>query len=197
MDIHYDIISSNITTHPNNLTISQQWETVMLEVQKQSLGEQERARLAFNIVNYITSDDLPIRLLITRAPQAMAKIATETNVHKEHRQINGKKSGIIYSKQEVMLPKTITTQSHFTVNRVVDGTSKPLSSDNLIDCLQSGDIITPLDGILFLKCKRIASDIERLRKGGNRSINMKRIIVSDSFTGTTRKMASYQLNPTL
>ncbi|MEZ9129894.1 hypothetical protein AB4145_25365, partial [Vibrio splendidus] len=68
------------------------------------LGEIARARLAFNLVDYITSEDLPFRLFITRAPQAMATIGEETRVYKEHRVINGKQSGMIYAKSEQMLP---------------------------------------------------------------------------------------------
>jgi hypothetical protein len=79
--------------------------------------------------------------------------------------------------------------------RYVDGLTQPLSSASLIDCLKTGEIITPLDGILFLGCKRIASDISRLKKSApDMNLNMKRIEVSDSFTGTSRKMASYKLS---
>jgi hypothetical protein len=36
------------------------------------LGEFARARLAFNMVDYITSEGLPFHVFVTRAPQAMA-----------------------------------------------------------------------------------------------------------------------------
>jgi hypothetical protein len=48
--------------------------------------------------------------------------------------------------------------------------------------------------ILFLNCKRIAGNISLLKKKEASLIpTMKRIEVSDSFTGTSRRMASYTL----
>ncbi|MEZ9129043.1 hypothetical protein AB4145_20905, partial [Vibrio splendidus] len=94
---------------------------------------------------------------------------------------------------EQMLPKEIHYTNEFMATRYVAGTKTPLSATSLVDCLKAGDVITPLDGILFLGCKRIASDIARLKKiEPTMNIEMKRIEVSDNFTGTTRKMASYE-----
>ena len=145
-------------------------------------------------MDYITSDDLPLRLLITRAPQAMAKIADEISVHKEHRVINNKKSGVVYSRSEQMIPKALNYKAQYTAQRIVDGKSHSLSTNNLLGCLEAGDTLTPLDGLLFLQCKRIAIDMARFKKRHSHlNIEMNRIEVSDSFTGTTRKMASYRL----
>jgi hypothetical protein len=114
--------------------------------------------------------------------------------HKESRIINSKKSGIIYSRREQMVPKTLNYNTHYTAQRIVNGQSQPLIANNLLECLEAGETLTPLDGLLFLQCKRIASDMARLKKRySHLNIKMKRIEVSDSFTGTTRKMASYQL----
>ena len=192
--IHYDIQHINVKSDKESAQLTQQWQQVLQICREESLGEMARARLAFNLVDYITSEDLPFRLLITRAPQAMAAIGEEVNVYKEHRVINGKQSGMVYAKSEQMLPREIHYTDQFVATRYVDGLTRPLSSASLIDCLKTGEIITPLDGILFLGCKRIASDISRLKKSApDMNINMKRIEVSDSFTGTSRKMASYAL----
>lgn len=193
--IHYDIQHINVKSDKESTQLTQQWQQVLQICREESLGEMARARLAFNLVDYITSEDLPFRLLITRAPQAMAAIGEEVNVYKEHRVINGKQSGMVYAKSEQMLPREIHYTDQFVATRYVDGLTRPLSSASLIDCLKAGEIITPLDGILFLGCKRIASDISRLKKSApDMNINMKRIEVSDSFTGTSRKMASYKLS---
>ena len=190
--IHYDIQDAKVSSNKESSRLTNQWEQVLEICREKSLGEVMRARLAFNLVDYITSEDLPFRLLITRAPQAMATIGEETRVYKEHRIINGKQSGMIYAKSEQMLPKEIRYTNEFVANRYVNGIKTPLSATSLVDCLKAGEVITPLDGILFLGCKRIASDIARLKKvEPTISINMTRIEVSDSFTGTTRKMASY------
>ena len=190
--IHYDIQDAKVSSNKESSRLTNQWEQVLEICREKSLGEVMRARLAFNLVDYITSEDLPFRLLITRAPQAMATIGEETRVYKEHRIINGKQSGMIYAKSEQMLPKEIRYTNEFVATRYVNGIKTPLSATSLVDCLKAGEVITPLDGILFLGCKRIASDIARLKKvEPTISINMTRIEVSDSFTGTTRKMASY------
>lgn len=191
--IHYDILKVKVRSDKESTRLTSQWDQVLQICRDKPLGEIARARLAFNLVDYITSEDLPFRLFITRAPQAMATIGEETRVYKEHRVINGKQSGMIYAKSEQMLPKEIHYTNEFVATRYVDGTKTPLSAISLVDCLKAGDVITPLDGILFLGCKRIASDIARLKKiEPTMNIEMKRIEVSDNFTGTTRKMASYE-----
>lgn len=192
--IHYDVQHIKVKSDKESAQLARQWQQVQQICREESLGDMERARLAFNLVDYITSEDLPFRLLITRAPQAMAAIGDEVNVYKEHRVINGKQSGMVYAKSEQMLPKEIHYKNEFVVTRYVNGLTRPLSHPSFVDCLKAGEIITPLDGILFLGCKRIASDISRLKKAEPRmSLTMKRIEVSDSFTGTSRKMASYVL----
>lgn len=191
--IHYDIHKVKVRSDKESTRLTSQWDQVLQICRDKPLGEIARARLAFNLVDYITSEDLPFRLFITRAPQAMATIGEETRVYKEHRVINGKQSGMIYAKSEQMLPKEIHYTNEFMATRYVAGTKTPLSATSLVDCLNAGDVITPLDGILFLGCKRIASDIARLKKiEPTMNIEMKRIEVSDNFTGTTRKMASYE-----
>nr|WP_102428829.1 hypothetical protein [Vibrio sp. 10N.261.54.E10]PMK08548.1 hypothetical protein BCU07_17805 [Vibrio sp. 10N.261.54.E10] len=191
--IHYDILKVKVRSDKESTRLISQWDQVLQICRDKPLGEIARARLAFNLVDYITSEDLPFRLFITRAPQAMATIGEETRVYKEHRVINGKQSGMIYAKSEQMLPREIHYTNEFVATRYVAGTKTPLSATSLVDCLKAGDVITPLDGILFLGCKRIASDIARLKKiEPTMNIEMKRIEVSDNFTGTTRKMASYE-----
>ncbi len=161
-NIHYQIQRINVKTDKETPSLTAQWQQVAQICKAEQLGEVARARLAFNVVDYITSEDLPLRLLLTRAPQAMAQIGTETTVHKEHRTINGQ--------------------------------TKPLQTSSLLEALKQEAFITPLDGIFFLDCKRIATDIARLRKQNPKlNIVMKRVEVSDSFTGTTRKMACYSL----
>lgn len=193
-NIHYQIQRINVKTDKETPSLAAQWQQVAQICNAEQLGEVARARLAFNVVDYITSEDLPLRLLLTRAPQAMAQIGAETTVHKEHRTINGKSSAMVYSKIEQMLPKEIHYTTDFLATRYINGQTKPLQTSSLLEALKQEAFITPLDGIFFLGCKRIASDIARLRKQNPKlNIVMKRIEVSDSFTGTTRKMACYSL----
>lgn len=193
--IHYDIHSYKVRSDKESLSLTSQWQQVLQICREKPLGELARARLAFNMVDYITSEDLPFRLLITRAPQAMAAIAEETIVYKEHRTINGKQSGMVYSKNEQIIPKDITYTTEFAATRYINGITRVLPMTSLTECLEAKEIITPLDGILFLNCKRIASNISRLKKRETSLVPiMKRIEVSDSFTGTSRSMASYTLS---
>ncbi|HBC3987620.1 TPA: hypothetical protein KD867_004214 [Vibrio parahaemolyticus] len=93
-----------------------------------------------------------------------------------------------------MLPKKICYTTDFLATQYINGQTKPLQTSSLLEALKQETFITPLDGILFLGCKRIASDIARLRKQNPQlNIVMKRVDVSDSFTGTTRRMACYSL----
>ncbi len=93
-----------------------------------------------------------------------------------------------------MLPKEIHYTTDFLATRYINGQTKPPQTSSLLEALKQEAFITPLDGIFFLGCKRIASDIARLRKQNPElNIVMKRAEVSDSFTGTTRKMACYSL----
>ena len=123
MNIHYDIHRLQVDVDKEPISLTQQWQNVMNIVNSESYGEIERARLAFNLVDYITSDDLPLRLLISRAPQAMAKIAEETPIYKEQRVINNKKTGVVYSRSEQMIPKTLNYKAQCTAQRIVDGRS--------------------------------------------------------------------------
>ena len=192
--IHYELSKINVVANGEVPRISAQWENVMSMCSERGLSEIERARLAFNMVDYITSEDLPLRLLITRAPQVMAKIAEETKVHREIRKINSK-NGTFYSRSKLILPNELEYRSSYSARRIINGTAKALSSRNLLNCLEKGDTVTTIDGILFLGLKRIASDIAKIKaKNSDLSIDMKRIEVFDSFNKKKYKTASYTLS---
>ncbi|EHJ9984908.1 hypothetical protein KB976_004011 [Vibrio parahaemolyticus] len=193
-NIHYQIQRIRVKNDKETPSLDAQWQQVVQICKAEQLGEVARARLAFNMVDYITSEDLPFRLLVTRAPQAMAQIGSETTIHKEHRLINGKSSAMVYSKVEQMLPREMHYTTDALATRYVNGQTRPIKATSLFEALKQEAFITPLDGILFLGCKRIASDIARLRKQKpDLNITMNRVKVSDSFTGTSRKMACYSL----
>ena len=194
MKIHYDIKQLIVNNPFEPIHITKQWECVIAESAKLKLGELSRARLALNLVDYITSDDLPRRLLITRSPQCIAALEEERKIYKDFRTINTHKGGVVYSGYDRIIPKKFEYEINIKAIRAVNGTSRALSSSNLLDCLKNGDTVSALDGILFLNSKRIAADIARLKqKYTNLTIQMNRVEVSDNFTNTTRKMASYSL----
>jgi hypothetical protein len=194
MKIHYEIERLIVSNPFVPIHITEQWDRVFAESARLKLGELSRSRLALNLVDYVTSEDLPRRLLVTRAPQCMAALGKERKIYKDFRVINGRKGGVVYSGHDRIIPNKFEYEMNIKAKRIVDGTSQSLSSSDLLNCLKNGDIVTSLDGILFLDCKRVAADIARLRKKHPElDIEMKRIEVSDSLTNTTRKMASYRL----
>ncbi|END8868603.1 DNA-binding protein, partial [Escherichia coli] len=58
--------------------------------------------------------------------------------------------------------------------------------------LESGLIVTALDGLFWLGIQRIAADVQRLRQSGM-TIITRDVEVSDSLTGTTRGVSGYSL----
>ncbi|EGA1593972.1 DNA-binding protein, partial [Shigella sonnei] len=58
--------------------------------------------------------------------------------------------------------------------------------------LESGLIVTALDGLFWLGIQRIAADVQRLRQSGM-TIITRDVEVSDSLTGTTRVVSGYSL----
>lgn len=58
--------------------------------------------------------------------------------------------------------------------------------------LESGLLVTALDGLFWLGTQRIAADVQRLRQSGM-VIVTREVEVSDSLTGTTRLVSAYTL----
>ncbi|HEA7697778.1 TPA: DNA-binding protein, partial [Escherichia coli] len=58
--------------------------------------------------------------------------------------------------------------------------------------LESGLIVTALDGLFWLGIQRIAADVQRLRQSGM-TIITRDVEVSDTLTGTTRMVSAYTL----
>ncbi|EMQ2878964.1 hypothetical protein V9N52_004321, partial [Vibrio navarrensis] len=119
MNIHYDIQSIAVKAHNEPAHLAQQWQEVQTIAREKQLGELARARLAFHLVDYLTSEDLPLRLLITRAPQAMAALDNENKVHKTRCTIKGhpKNMSVVYSRSKLILPTYFEYTSHYLAQR--------------------------------------------------------------------------------
>ncbi len=75
VDYHLEKYLLTEVAEPERLT--RQWAEVMRECREQKSGAEERLRLALLNVDYVTSFELPFRLLLTRAPQLIDGIRNE------------------------------------------------------------------------------------------------------------------------
>ena len=57
-----------------------QWQDVLEECRQTEAGPEERLRIALLNVDYVTSFELPFRLLLTRTPQMIAALREEWDV---------------------------------------------------------------------------------------------------------------------
>lgn len=73
-DIHYQAekYCFMATGEPAHLT--RQWAEVLLACREQQAAPEERLRIALLSVDYVTSFELPFRLLLLRAPQLIAEV---------------------------------------------------------------------------------------------------------------------------
>lgn len=197
MNINYEVLRKNTVNSSEPPHITEQWQSVIQQCENKRLGELERARLALNSVDYVTSNDLPFRLLITRSPQCIEKLSKEQKIHKQHCIINGRHGGAVYtlsSPKNIEIPRAFVYHNTYSIKRIQDGKISAGYNEyaNFHDALSAGCYVTALDGILFFGKKRIAADINVLkRQSTDIDVVMERVMVMDSFTGNTRKMACY------
>ncbi|MGX5149641.1 DNA-binding protein, partial [Enterobacter hormaechei] len=95
VDYHLEKYLLTEAGEPERLT--RQWAEVMRECHDQKSGAEERLRLALLNVDYVTSFELPFRLLLTRAPQLIDSIRNEFQLSQKNVLFNGKRFGCVYS----------------------------------------------------------------------------------------------------
>lgn len=185
--------------------IASQWETVLAECQRKTAGSEERLRTALLSVDYLTSFELPFRLLLIRAPQLVDKLRKELDIYQKPATINGKKRGTAYSLNADFscVPDEFRYRLASRIRRVsTDGTTATSFQhiakqakdprERLKLALESGLFVNALDGMFWLGLQRIAADIAVLRKSGL-AIATSEVEVFDTLTGTVRMISSYQL----
>jgi hypothetical protein len=192
---HHHIAEASETPHQ-----AKQW----LMVQQQHAGEIARVRLALHSLPYVTSYELPFRLLLIRAPQAIEKLRDELTIHCRRVEINGNKRGVLYSlKRDVVAPEAFRYSRRFRVFRsgAEGGTESSYTHiagqvssprERLRLALTSGLLVTALDALLFFGVQRIASDIAALRKGGL-NIDLLHVEAFDSQTMQLREIPAYRM----
>lgn len=185
--------------------IASQWKDVLAECQQEQAGVEERLRIALLNVDYVTSFELPFRLLLTRTPQLIDKLRKEFSLTQKSVLINEKRRGQVYSisadlsrvpdafryrlssRIRRMDDQTLTTAPY---QQVASETKQP--EDRLRLALESGLAVNALDGLFWLGIQRIAADIQRLRASGM-PIQTTDVEVFDTLTGTVRTITAYHL----
>lgn len=66
--IDYRIEKYQLTEASETPKITAQWQQVINTCQQQKAGSTERLRIALQTVDYVTSFELPFRLMLIRAP---------------------------------------------------------------------------------------------------------------------------------
>ncbi|HHA2044936.1 TPA: DNA-binding protein [Enterobacter cloacae] len=187
---------------PERLT--RQWAEVLEECREQQAGAEERLRLALLNVDYVTSFELPFRLLLTRAPQLIDGLRKELQLSQKYVLFNGKRFGCVYSLKMNLdgIPDEFNYHLKTRIQRSDSegGSEVPYRQiaqqvkaprERLKLALENGLAVTALDGLFWFGIQRIAADVQRLRKTGMR-ITTSGTEVFDTLTSTRRQIPVYR-----
>ncbi|EKP9810898.1 DNA-binding protein, partial [Escherichia coli] len=157
--------------------LHQQWQDVLEECRQTEAGPEERLRIALLNVDYVTSFELPFRLLLTRTPQLIAALREEWDISQKNVVFNDKRFGCVYSLKASLsgVPDTYRYHLSHRIRRVIgnENTSSPYQQiarevkaprERLKHALEAGLLVTALDGLFWFGSQRIAADVLRLRK---------------------------------
>ncbi|PBI82249.1 hypothetical protein EDF78_102453 [Rahnella sp. BIGb0236] len=203
--IDYQIEKYRFTETTESPRLIQQWKDVIAECQENKAGAEERLRIALLNVDYVTSFELPFRLLLTRAPQLIDRVRDELQLSQKNVLFNGKRFGCVYSLKmdlggipdefQYHLATRIRRINAAGINeapyrQIAQQTKAP--RDRLRLALEAGLEVNPLDGLFWFGLQRIAADVLRLRKTGM-PVATSEVEVFDTLTGTTRPVPAYRL----
>ncbi|EOC9629794.1 ECs1377 family protein [Enterobacter ludwigii] len=95
IDYQIEKYQFSCASEPPRLT--RQWGDVLEECRQLKAGAGERLRIALLNVDYVTSFELPFRLLLIRTPQLIAGLRDELQVSQKSVIFNGKRFGCVWS----------------------------------------------------------------------------------------------------
>lgn len=169
-------------------------------------GAAERLRIALLNVDYVTSFELPFRLLLIRTPQLIAGLRDELQLSQKEALFNGKRFGCVWSLCSDLsaIPDEFQYRMVTRIRRLdpTGVTASPYQQiakdvkaprERLRLALESGLQVTAFDGLFWFGIQRIAADVQRLRKAGM-TIATSETEVSDNLTGTIRRIPVYSLS---
>ncbi|MEI9745593.1 MULTISPECIES: helix-turn-helix domain-containing protein [Enterobacter cloacae complex] len=185
--------------------LTRQWADVLEGCRQLNAGAEDRLRIALLNVDYVTSFELPFRLLLIRTPQLIAGLRDELQLSQKNVLFNGKRFGCVWSLKADLSavpdefqyrmvtrirredPTGVTAVPYQQIAKAVKAPRERLKM-----ALESGLQVTALDGLFWFGIQRIAADVQRLRKAGM-SISTSEAEVFDNLTGTTRRIPVYHL----
>ena len=203
--VDYQIEKYLLTEAAEPERLTRQWAEVLEECREQKSGAEERLRLALLNVDYVTSFELPFRLLLTRAPQLIDGVRNELQLSQKNVLFNGKRFGCVYSLKKDLngIPDEFTYQLKTRIQRS-DATGcnevpyrqialqVKAPRERLKLALENGLYVTALDGLFWFGIQRIAADVQRLRRMGVRIVTSE-TEVFDTLTKTSRRVPVYSL----
>ncbi|SEL25750.1 hypothetical protein SAMN04487787_108144 [Kosakonia sacchari] len=202
--IDYQIEKYSFTEVGETPRLTQQWADVAEECRQTQAGSEERLRIALLNVDYVTSFELPFRLLLIRAPQLIASLRDELQISQKNVLFNGKRFGCVYTLRNDLsgIPDEFQYRLSTRIRRIdAEGnTAAPYQQiaketkaprERLKVALTEGLQVTALDGLFWFGIQRIAADVQRLRKTGLKIVTAE-TDVFDNLTGTTRRVPVYR-----
>lgn len=203
--IDYQTEKYSFTEAAESARLAGQWADVIAECREMKAGPEERLRIALLNVDYVTSFELPFRLLLLRTPQLIASVREALQLSQKNVIFNGKRFGCVYTLKASLdgIPDEFQYRlSHRIRRKDQEGlTEAPYQQiakavkaprERLKLALESGLDVTALDGLFWFGSQRIAADVLRLRKSGMR-VAMGQTMVSDNLTATVRNIPFYRL----
>ncbi len=155
-------------------------------------------------VDYVTSFELPFRLLLLRTPQLIAGLRDQLQLNQKDAIFNGKRFGCVWSLKADLSKVPDAFQYHLTtrIRRVSPNGVSAVPFQQIAKevkaprerirlALAAGLQVTPLDALFWFGCQRMAADVLRLRKSGM-IIATSETDVFDTLTGTTRQVPVYR-----
>lgn len=202
--IDYQIEKYRFTEINESPRLTRQWADVLHECRQEKWGSEARLRFALLNVDYVTSFELPFRLLLTRAPQLIDRLREPLQLSQKMVTINGKKRGKVYSINADLstVPDEFRYRFSNRIRRVEESgiTANPFPEiaqrvkaprERLRLALEAGMEVNALDGLFWLGSQRIAADVSVLRQTGLKIVTAD-VTVCDSLTGTTRVISAYR-----
>ncbi|HEB6949666.1 TPA: DNA-binding protein [Salmonella enterica subsp. enterica serovar Hvittingfoss] len=205
LTLEYQIEKYSFCDTDESPRLAHQRADVMEECRREKEGSKDRLRIALLNVDYVTSFELPFRLLLTRTPQFIDQLRKELHLSQKSVTFNGKCRGTLYSIQADIngTPDSFRYRFSNRIRRVTHSgiTAEPYQyvvsqvkspRERLRMILESGLQVNALDGLFWLELQRIAADVAVLRKEGL-EISTSEVEVFDSLTGTIRVISAYNI----
>ncbi|KAG6330953.1 hypothetical protein ID866_8136 [Astraeus odoratus] len=165
--IDYQIEKYSFDAADESPRLTHQWAEVAAECRQLKAGAEERLRIALLNVDYVTSFELPFRLVLTRAPQLIAGLRDEFQLSQKNVIFNGKRFGCVYSLKADLnaIPEAFQYRMSTRIRRIdpTGLTAEPFRQiakevkaprERLKLALESGLAVTALDGLFWLGSQR-------------------------------------------